>query len=118
MKYESCACEKEEPFMTKLECDVKTCLHNADNCCCKGAILVEGGQAKHAGETCCASFDENRGNAFKNLFKTPETSLEVSCEAVSCVYNEDCRCQADKISIGGGKACQCEQTECASFRAR
>ena len=50
--------------MTKLECDVKTCLHNADNCCCKGAILVEGGQAKHAGETCCASFDENRGNAF------------------------------------------------------
>ena len=55
---------------------------------------------------------------FKNLFKTPETSLEVSCEAVSCVYNEDCRCQADKISIGGGKACQCEQTECASFRAR
>ena len=46
--------------MTKLECSVKNCLHNADNCCCKAAIAVDGNKAKTAEQTCCASFDENR----------------------------------------------------------
>ena len=26
--------------MTKLECSVKNCLHNADNCCCKAASTM------------------------------------------------------------------------------
>ena len=104
--------------MTKLECDVKTCLHNADNCCCKGAILVEGGQAKHAGETCCASFDENRGKAFKNLFKTPETRLQVDCDVLNCLYNDDHQCRAERISILGDGARAVGQTECGSFRER
>ena len=34
--------------MTKLECNVKNCLHNADNCCCKAAIAVDGNKAKTA----------------------------------------------------------------------
>lgn len=46
--------------MTKLECSVKNCLHNADNCCCKAAIAVDGNKAKTAEQTCCASFDENK----------------------------------------------------------
>ena len=39
--------------MTKLECSVKNCLHNADNCCCKAAIAVDGNKAKTAEQTCC-----------------------------------------------------------------
>ena len=32
--------------MTRLDCNVTNCLHNAENCCCKAAIIVEGEQAK------------------------------------------------------------------------
>ena len=28
--------------MTKLDCNVTSCVHNADNCCCKQEIYVEG----------------------------------------------------------------------------
>ena len=68
--------------MTKLECNVTNCLHNADNCCCKQAIMVDGHDAKEKEQTCCGSFDENKGGLFKNVFKTPESRLEVSCEAL------------------------------------
>ena len=59
--------------MTKLDCTVTTCVHNAEKCCCKSGILVEGAQAKNCCDTCCGSFEENRGGLFKNLFKTPES---------------------------------------------
>ena len=104
--------------MTKLECSVKTCEHNADNCCCKAAIAVDGAKAKNVDDTCCASFDENRGGVFTNLFKTPETRLEVACDAVKCVYNEDQRCAAEHISISGNGACDCTETKCSTFKAQ
>ena len=104
--------------MTKLDCNVTSCLHNADNCCCKQAIIVDGQDAKDKQETCCGSFDENRDGAFHNLFKTPETRLEVECDAVKCVYNEDRRCAAERIDIAGDGACECGQTRCATFKAR
>ena len=63
--------------MTKLECNVTNCLHNADNCCCKQSIMVDGHDAKKKEQTCCGSFDENKGGLFKNVFKTPESSLSV-----------------------------------------
>ena len=103
--------------MTKLECSVKNCLHNSDNCCCKGSIVVDGAKASSAGQTCCASFDENKGGTFSNLFKTPETKLDIVCDAVKCVYNEDRRCGADRIDIGGDGACECGQTRCSTFKA-
>ena len=59
--------------------------------------------------TCwCPAFEENKGGSFKNLFKTPETRLEVDCDAVNCVYNEDCCCTASGICICGNGACDCE----------
>ena len=61
--------------MTKLECNVTSCLHNADHCCCKQSIMVDGYDAKEKEQTCCGSFDENKGGLFKNVFKTPESSL-------------------------------------------
>lgn len=104
--------------MTKLDCNVTSCLHNAENCCCKNAIIVEGSGAKESCQTCCGSFDENKGNAFKNLFKTPETRLEIDCEVVNCIYNSDRHCVADHIGISGKGASESGQTECASFCAR
>ena len=97
--------------MTKLNCNVTSCVHNADDCCCKNSIVVEGQTARDKCDTCCASFDENKGDAFTNLFKTPENRLEVDCEAINCVYNERRRCVAEHIGIGGGKASRAGQTE-------
>lgn len=104
--------------MTMLECSVRNCVHNSDNCCCKGAILVDGHEAKDTEGTCCASFDENQGGIFTNLFKTPEKKLEIACDAVKCVYNEDNRCTAGKIDISGNGACNCGETRCATFQAK
>ncbi len=42
--------------MTKLDCNVVNCSYNADNCCKRGDIHVEGIQAKTPSETCCGSF--------------------------------------------------------------
>ena len=101
--------------MTKLECNVTNCLHNADNCCCKQAIMVDGHDAKEKEQTCCGSFDENKGGLFKNVFKTPESRLEVSCEAVQCIYNENHRCAAEHIGNAGDCAIRAEQTLCTTF---
>ena len=68
--------------MTKLDCTVTTCVHNAEKCCCKNTILVEGAQARNCCDTCCGSFEENRGGLFKNLFKTPESKLQVDCDVL------------------------------------
>ena len=56
--------------MTKLECSAKNCVHYAEGCCCKSSITVDGAHARCADDTCCASFSENTGGVFKNLFKT------------------------------------------------
>ncbi len=58
--------------MTKLECSVKTCVHNSDNCCCKAAIAVDGAKAKNVEDTCCASFDENKGGVSPTCSKLPK----------------------------------------------
>ena len=104
--------------MTRLDCNVTNCLHNAENCCCKAAIIVEGEQAKDTCDTCCGSFDENKDGAYHNLFKTPENRLEVDCEAVKCVYIEVLHCAAGHIGIAGDGASEASHTECASFRER
>lgn len=104
--------------MTTLDCNVTSCLHNADNCCCKTAIIVDGSEAREKCDTCCGSFDENKDGAFQNLFKTPEKKLEVDCEAVNCVYNEGRHCVAEHIGIAGDGAREACHTECATFKSK
>lgn len=103
--------------MTKLDCTVTTCIHNAEKCCCKSGILVEGAQAKNCCDTCCGSFEENRGGLFKNLFKTPETRLQVDCDVLNCLYNDDHQCRAER-SRSWRRTRAAGQTECGSFRER
>ena len=101
--------------MTKLECSAKNCVHYAEGCCCKSSITVDGAHARCADDTCCASFSENTGGVFKNLFKTPESKLDVVCDADSCRYNEDHCCCAGTIDIRGEDACDCGETCCGTF---
>ncbi len=105
-------------MMTKLACTVTNCVHNCDARCCKQAIIVDGKEACDSCDTCCGSFDEKREGSFKNIFKTPENRLEIACEAVKCVYNEDHKCKADNIDISGDGASRAEQTQCATFKMR
>ncbi len=104
--------------MTDLTCSAECCIHNSDRCCCKGDILVEGARATCCSDTCCASFDERAEGCAVNKYETPSRALNVSCEAVSCVFNEGKKCTAEEISIAGHQAKNPEQTECASYQSR
>lgn len=104
--------------MPKLDCNVTSCLHYADNCCCKAAIIVDGCHAEDCCDTCCGSYDEKSGDSFTNVYKTPEKKLEVDCEAVNCVFNDKYHCSAEHIGIAGDGASESAQTECASFKKR
>lgn len=102
--------------MTQLKCSAQTCMYNEDRYCCKGEILVEGRDAKESGSTYCASFRERGEGRMSNSMVHPTKNVDVDCEAVSCVFNEGCKCSANEIGIGGSHACQCQDTECASFQ--
>ena len=101
--------------MTKLECSVTNCFYNDDKCCCKGDIIIEGRGAHNAGDTCCSSFRERKGDMARNAVSAPKKNIEVDCKACNCVHNKDCKCDAEKIGIAGGGACQCAETECMTF---
>lgn len=101
--------------MTFLDCAVKGCVYNADNCCCKGDIMVEGHQAKKTEETCCGSFNERGADRMQNVTGRMSKEIEVSCEACNCTFNKDKKCGAEHIGIAGQNACTCGETECASF---
>lgn len=102
--------------MPELKCTVQTCTHNQDYYCQLDKIQVGGKKAKKAEETCCDSFEERKEGSYSNSSGYASDRSEIDCKATDCVYNEDCSCYAGKISVEGGNACKCEQTECATFR--
>lgn len=104
--------------MTQLDCTVTSCLYNRDCLCSKGDITVGGRDADRSGETCCESFCE-KGTNTMNSTGQAGTSVEIQCEACRCIHNENCKCTAAHIGIGGGSSvCQCRETECQDFRCR
>ncbi len=104
--------------MVKLNCNVQSCIHNAENCCCKGSILVEGHDAKKSENTYCASYYEKSGDSFRNKFETPDTAAIVDCDASNCKYNENHMCCAEQIRITGSHAKNSGETECSAFVKR
>ena len=104
--------------MTRLDCTVTSCLYNKESCCCKDKIEVGAeGASRHSRDTCCASFRE-RGEGVRSSVDIPTKNTDVACQAVECTFNENCHCQAKHIGIAGGAACDCRETECATFRCK
>lgn len=102
--------------MPELKCTVQTCTHNNNFYCALDKIEVGGNSAKHAEETCCDSFQERKGNGYSNVAKDASAVSNIDCKATDCTYNEQCKCHAGKISVEGSDACQCKETECATFK--
>lgn len=104
--------------MVILKCDAKNCIHNDDNYCCRGTILVEGNDAETKSGTWCSDFHERGEESMKNHTGEPETAILVDCSAYKCVYNENRVCHADNIDIKGNHATTSRDTECAAFRCK
>lgn len=101
--------------MPQLKCTVQTCVHNKQFLCDLDAIQVGGSEAKTARETCCDSFQERKGDSYSNVAGSASDLSKVDCKATDCKYNEKCECHAGKISVEGSQACDCKDTECATF---
>lgn len=102
--------------MPELKCTVDSCLYNKRECCCKGDIKVDGSDAQKTEDTCCSSFKERKGESYTSATEHPSKTIDVDCDATTCVYNKDCKCDAKSIGICGCSACHESETECASFR--
>ena len=103
---------------TYLDCYVTSCVYNANRCCGKGDIKVDGKDAKVNCETACNSFKERKNETAKNSVNSLTKDIVVVCEASNCRFNENKNCKAEHISIAGGNAYSSGETECASFDAR
>ncbi len=101
--------------MTILDCSVVNCAYNRDNSCRKDGIQVEGQDAHVTSETCCGSFAPKGCGCAENSAGCACKETEVRCEAAECKYNHSEKCAAEHISIAGGHADTCRETECASF---
>ena len=103
--------------MAELKCSVDNCTYNNDRLCCRGEILVGGKNAGSEKDTCCESFQQRREGTSTNAVN-PTGRISIDCQAVKCVYNTDCKCQAEHVDIRGCGACDCKETSCATFRER
>lgn len=104
--------------MPELKCTVQNCMHNQNYYCNLDTIQVGGDKAKQACDTCCDSFEERKSGTYSNATMEASPCCKIDCKAKDCSYNEGCNCVAGKISVEGGSACTCEETECATFTCR
>ena len=105
--------------MTKLICNVKNCYYNKDARCCRDGIQVQGHDATIEDATFCSSFKEKLDHATSKVQHTssaPERSLDVNCNVVKCIFNDNEKCHASKIGIEGHGAKHESQTICGSFQ--
>lgn len=103
--------------MTKLKCDACSCDYNKDYYCCLNGIDVGGRNASEKEHTCCESFEHSDG-AMTNSVQEPVPHMEIGCDAVNCVHNDDCKCKAGEICICGDHACHCQETACDTFECK
>ena len=105
--------------MTNLQCSVMSCANNAQGCCCLPGIQVSGDHACDCGDTCCSSF-QTKSSAMQNAvqYNQPNQTLEISCSAGTCQYNDHGGCTAHQVQVDGHDACQCYQTQCSTFQCK
>lgn len=100
--------------MTNLNCSVNSCTHNNNDYCCINCIEVGGNHADEPEHTCCNSFEEKSGE-FINSTESPNPTLDIKCTAKTCMYNNECYCEAEHVDIAGMDAIQDQETLCATF---
>ena len=103
--------------MAELKCAVENCTYNSDRLCCKGDILVGGKNARKEEDTCCESFRQRKEGQASNSMN-PGRTISIDCQAVKCVDNKDYKCSAEHVDIKGCGACDCGETNCATFKER
>ena len=104
----------------RLECQVTSCRHNANNLCCLSSIKVDGPAACQPDQTCCESYEERSGAASNAVsgYESPSVETSIDCKAHKCTYNNNCKCEAECVCVG----CCCSDvssksgTECCTFR--
>ena len=105
--------------MSKLSCSAIHCASNRDNRCCRPQIKVGGDQATESAETCCTSFRPIREGVTNEAdFSHVNQTVPITCEAVTCVYNRDRRCEANAVRVAGGSAHDMGATRCETFQCR
>jgi hypothetical protein len=105
--------------MTELFCSAIHCASNRDSRCCRPQIKVGGDQATESGETCCTSFRPVRDGVVSAAdFSRVNQSVPITCEAVTCAYNEQSRCRAESVQVAGSGAREMYATRCKTFRCR
>ena len=112
--YPFCCCIS---ISSRFFCNVKSCCHNEDNCCCLSSIEVNGSNACNCEDTCCGSYFEDKSGE-KNSAQTPHVSLSIACQATNCMYNDDKVCHADHVDISGIRATAADETVCATFQEK
>lgn len=103
--------------MTKIICGVLNCYLNKDKRCCADSIDVTGDGAQSRGATNCETFGKDNGS-FKSSNKTVKEQSHISCEANTCVHNEDNKCHSQTIQIHGSSVDKSAETFCTTFRLK
>ena len=106
--------------MNNLDCNVTKCCHNDNDekKCCLSSINVKGNNACTCDDTCCGSFFEDTSGSASNSYSTPNITLDIACDAASCVYNDNNKCNADHVDISGILASKTDDTVCATYKSR
>lgn len=110
--------------MPKLKCGVDTCSYWHDRYCVREGIHVKGETALTEADTKCASYRLRSRTAGENSYHLEigklgdPSTLDVSCEAVNCVFNKRQICQANEIKIDGTRARKSAETFCSSFQLK
>ena len=105
--------------MPVLDCSVKSCFYNQENKCSLDSIKVEGRSADYSDDTACGNYRLRAGEQMTNACcGSKKNTLDVSCSANKCVFNEGSKCKAEHIGSAGSNADTMDDTECASFVCR
>lgn len=107
--------------MTHLECKVTSCAHYQSGRCSLPGIHVSGSNADTSSQTCCASYEEKRGQASMNQAGGHAgSSSSIRCEAGRCQYNCQGSCEASNVCVDCccGNVTNKSETECSTFSCR
>lgn len=110
--------------MPRLKCGVDSCTYWHKKYCVRDGILVKGETALSENETKCSSYRKGDRKATDRSYKFEigrigdPKFLDVSCEAMNCVFNKRRICHAEDIKIDGSRARRSSETFCSSFELK